>query len=204
MDDREAERELERLRAERAAREAEEEEGATKLELERKKAHKSLADILGIADREKKKAMVKKVAVVIDPVLGVKLRPHQVEGVKFLYRCASGMTDENAYGCVRVLPSLQHPRLLSFSPFPPSASLAVASWPTRWDSARPSNASPSCGRSSASPLSPTNTPSTRRSSFARRRSSRTGRTSLPSGLARAWSIRWRLMGRLWGMSWLTT
>ncbi|GAA5874121.1 hypothetical protein JCM8547_008379 [Rhodosporidiobolus lusitaniae] len=100
VDDREAERELARLQKEKEEREANEAAGITALEKERKKVHKSLADILGIADREKKKAMVKKVAVVIDPVVGKKLRPHQVEGVKFLYRCATGMTDESAFGCI--------------------------------------------------------------------------------------------------------
>ncbi|BGP16166.1 hypothetical protein JCM10213_006101 [Rhodosporidiobolus nylandii] len=100
VDDREAERELARLAAEKKAQEDEESSGASKLELERKKVHKSLAEILGLADREKKKAMVKKVAVVIDPRVGTKLRPHQVEGVKFLYRCTTGMTDEAAFGCI--------------------------------------------------------------------------------------------------------
>ncbi|CAG8726542.1 4172_t:CDS:10, partial [Dentiscutata erythropus] len=42
----------------------------------------------------------KKVHVVVDPVLGRKLRPHQVEGVKFLYNCTTGKTFENAYGCI--------------------------------------------------------------------------------------------------------
>ncbi|QKX63417.1 uncharacterized protein TRUGW13939_10587, partial [Talaromyces rugulosus] len=59
--------------------------------------HKSLADILGlkkvVEDRPK-------VPVVIDPKLAKILRPHQIEGVKFLYRCATGMIDENANGSI--------------------------------------------------------------------------------------------------------
>ncbi|KAF2722398.1 DNA repair protein, SNF2 family [Polychaeton citri CBS 116435] len=60
--------------------------------------HKSLADILGIkknVDTERPK-----VPVVIDPRLCKVLRPHQVEGVKFLYRCTTGLVDENAHGCI--------------------------------------------------------------------------------------------------------
>jgi DNA repair and recombination RAD54-like protein len=60
--------------------------------------HRSLADILGI-----KKEVVgdrPKVPVVIDPRLAKVLRPHQVEGVKFLYRCTTGLLDENARGCI--------------------------------------------------------------------------------------------------------
>ncbi|CAG8763208.1 19256_t:CDS:10, partial [Cetraspora pellucida] len=57
--------------------------------------NKSVAEILGI-----KNEVGKKVHVVVDPVLGKKLRPHQVEGVKFLYNCTTGRTVENAYGCI--------------------------------------------------------------------------------------------------------
>jgi DNA repair and recombination RAD54-like protein len=60
--------------------------------------HKSLAEILGIkkqVDTERPK-----VPVVIDPRLTKVLRPHQVEGVKFLYRCTTGLIDENAEGCI--------------------------------------------------------------------------------------------------------
>lgn len=41
-----------------------------------------------------------KVAVVVDPVLGNVLRPHQREGVKFMYDCVTGHQIENAYGCI--------------------------------------------------------------------------------------------------------
>ncbi|KAJ1914778.1 DNA-dependent ATPase protein rad54 [Tieghemiomyces parasiticus] len=40
------------------------------------------------------------VHVIVDPILGKKLRPHQVEGVKFLYNCVTGRIVENAYGCI--------------------------------------------------------------------------------------------------------
>ncbi|KAL6233173.1 hypothetical protein BDW75DRAFT_232206 [Aspergillus navahoensis] len=59
--------------------------------------HKSLADILGL---KKKVEDRPKVPVVIDPRLAKILRPHQVEGVKFLYRCTTGMIDKNAHGCI--------------------------------------------------------------------------------------------------------
>ena len=60
--------------------------------------HRSLADILGL----KKEVVTEnpKVPVVIDPRLSKVLRPHQVEGVKFLYRCVTGMIDEKANGCI--------------------------------------------------------------------------------------------------------
>ncbi|KAI0664810.1 DNA repair protein SNF2 family [Cubamyces menziesii] len=60
--------------------------------------HKSLKELLGGGKDKKKKAH--KVPVVIDPRLSKVLRPHQVEGVKFLYRCTTGMVVENQYGCI--------------------------------------------------------------------------------------------------------
>ncbi|KAI4126206.1 MAG: hypothetical protein LQ338_003864 [Usnochroma carphineum] len=59
--------------------------------------HKSLADILGL---KKKVEGHPKIPVVIDPRLAKVLRPHQVEGVKFLYRCTTGLIDEKANGCI--------------------------------------------------------------------------------------------------------
>ncbi|KAL1978777.1 hypothetical protein VTN31DRAFT_1636 [Thermomyces dupontii] len=68
-----------------------------KPELDQPLVHKSLAEILGL----KKKAEERpRVPVVIDPKLAKILRPHQVEGVKFLYRCTTGMIDEKANGCI--------------------------------------------------------------------------------------------------------
>jgi DNA repair and recombination protein RAD54 and RAD54-like protein len=60
--------------------------------------HKSLAEILGIkkqVDQEHPR-----VPVVIDPRLAKVLRPHQVEGVKFMYKCVTGMIEEKANGCI--------------------------------------------------------------------------------------------------------
>ncbi|TFK30011.1 SNF2 family domain-containing protein [Coprinopsis marcescibilis] len=59
--------------------------------------HKSLKKMLG---EDKDKAKSEKVPVVIDPRLTKVLRPHQVEGVKFLYKCTTGMVVENQYGCI--------------------------------------------------------------------------------------------------------
>lgn len=60
--------------------------------------HKSLAEILGI--RKKVSSEESKVPVVLDPKLAKILRPHQVEGVKFMYRCVTGMIEEKANGCI--------------------------------------------------------------------------------------------------------
>jgi len=60
--------------------------------------HKSLADILGL--KKKVDDERPKVPVVIDPRLTKVLRPHQVEGVKFLYRATTGLIDEKAHGCI--------------------------------------------------------------------------------------------------------
>ncbi|CAE6493144.1 unnamed protein product, partial [Rhizoctonia solani] len=61
--------------------------------------HKSLKELLG-GGREAQATVAPKVPVVIDPKLGKILRPHQIEGVKFLYRCTTGMTVDNQYGCI--------------------------------------------------------------------------------------------------------
>ncbi|KNC31773.1 hypothetical protein FF38_08273 [Lucilia cuprina] len=45
-------------------------------------------------------AEVKRVPVVIDPTLAKILRPHQVEGATFLYRCTMGLVDSRAHGCI--------------------------------------------------------------------------------------------------------
>ncbi|KAJ5976251.1 hypothetical protein N7481_009958 [Penicillium waksmanii] len=78
-----------------------EQEGPTEAdappELDEPLVHKSLADILGL---KKKVEDRPKVPVVIDPRLAKVLRPHQIEGVKFLYRCTTGLIDRNANGCI--------------------------------------------------------------------------------------------------------
>ncbi|KAF8710481.1 SNF2 protein, partial [Rhizoctonia solani] len=61
--------------------------------------HKSLRELLG-GGKEAQATVAPKVPVVIDPKLGKILRPHQIEGVKFLYRCTTGMTVDNQYGCI--------------------------------------------------------------------------------------------------------
>ena len=67
----------------------------------RRKVHKSLAEILGIVTNpEEKLAKYPDVPVVIDPKLAKILRPHQVAGVKFLYRCTAGLIDAKAKGCI--------------------------------------------------------------------------------------------------------
>ena len=77
---------------------------ATTTEVEAKKTldeplmHKSLAQILGI--KKEVEGERPKVPVVIDPRLCKVLRPHQIEGVKFLYKCTTGMIDDNAKGCI--------------------------------------------------------------------------------------------------------
>jgi DNA repair and recombination RAD54-like protein len=42
----------------------------------------------------------KKVHVVVDPILGKVLRPHQREGVKFMYDCVTGKMIEGFNGCL--------------------------------------------------------------------------------------------------------
>jgi DNA repair and recombination RAD54-like protein len=63
--------------------------------------HKSLNEILGISrDPNAAEKNRPDVPVVIDPKLAKILRPHQVEGVKFLYRCVMGLVDPRAKGCI--------------------------------------------------------------------------------------------------------
>ncbi|KAJ1722517.1 DNA-dependent ATPase protein rad54 [Coemansia erecta] len=59
--------------------------------------NKSLRSLLG-TDGEKEEK--RRVAVVVDPALGRKLRPHQIDGVKFLYKCVTGGVYEKAFGCI--------------------------------------------------------------------------------------------------------
>lgn len=59
--------------------------------------NRSLAEILGLTTAA---APHPDVPVVIDPRLAKILRPHQVAGVRFLYRCTSGLLDPRAKGCI--------------------------------------------------------------------------------------------------------
>ncbi|KAI0054159.1 DNA repair protein SNF2 family [Auriscalpium vulgare] len=88
---------------ERLEREKEEAKAQAIKEAQEKNAgmynpHKSLRELLGGGQDKKKKHT--KVPVVIDPRLTKVLRPHQVEGVKFLYKCTTGMIVQNQYGCI--------------------------------------------------------------------------------------------------------
>ncbi|ORY04287.1 P-loop containing nucleoside triphosphate hydrolase protein [Clohesyomyces aquaticus] len=65
--------------------------------LEEPVVHKSLADILGLKKKVEERP---RVPVVIDPRLAKVLRPHQIEGVKFLYRATTGLIDPKANGCI--------------------------------------------------------------------------------------------------------
>lgn len=51
-------------------------------------------------ETEKLKTQDFEVHVVIDPLLARVLRPHQVDGVRFLYECVTGQKAENAFGCI--------------------------------------------------------------------------------------------------------
>ncbi|KAI9570435.1 DNA repair protein, SNF2 family [Boletus coccyginus] len=88
---------------EKKAREKEEAKERAMKEAEEKTAgmynpHKSLRALLG--EGKDKKGTIPKVPVVIDPRLSKVLRPHQIEGVKFLYKCTTGMLVDNQYGCI--------------------------------------------------------------------------------------------------------
>ncbi|KAF8557324.1 hypothetical protein OG21DRAFT_1505541 [Imleria badia] len=88
---------------EKKAREKEEAKERAVKEAQEKTAgmynpHKSLRALLG--EGKDKKEAIPKVPVVIDPRLSKVLRPHQIEGVKFLYKCTTGMLVDNQYGCI--------------------------------------------------------------------------------------------------------
>ncbi|RDA82681.1 hypothetical protein CP532_1956, partial [Ophiocordyceps camponoti-leonardi (nom. inval.)] len=65
---------------------------------DRHAVHKSLAEILGFNNNVRQ--VQARVPVVLDPKLAKILRPHQVCGVKFMYRCVTGMVEERANGCI--------------------------------------------------------------------------------------------------------
>ncbi|XP_018572376.1 DNA repair and recombination protein RAD54-like [Anoplophora glabripennis] len=54
-----------------------------------------------ISEHEKLKSdSIKLVHVVVDPLLGNILRPHQREGVKFMYDCVTGVQIPGSFGCI--------------------------------------------------------------------------------------------------------
>lgn len=69
-------------------------------EPKKKRRDKLLAEILGINNKADAQSRHPDAPVVIDPRLAKILRPHQVAGVKFLYRCTSGLVDPVAKGCI--------------------------------------------------------------------------------------------------------
>lgn len=36
----------------------------------------------------------------IDAFIALKLRPHQIEGIKFMFNCITGKKDPNNFGCI--------------------------------------------------------------------------------------------------------
>lgn len=81
--------------------EKEEENKENEPPLKKRRVHKSLAEILGIVKNpEEALSKYPNVPVVIDPKLAKILRPHQIAGVQFLYRCTSGLIDPRAKGCI--------------------------------------------------------------------------------------------------------
>jgi hypothetical protein len=55
---------------------------------------------LSAHEKLKLKDKDKLVHVVVDPILSRVLRPHQREGVKFMYDCVTGKMIEGFYGCL--------------------------------------------------------------------------------------------------------
>ncbi|XP_006458054.1 hypothetical protein AGABI2DRAFT_183150 [Agaricus bisporus var. bisporus H97] len=95
VDDRETDEEKKEREAEEAKAKAEEEVRTKTIGMYN--PHKSLRKLLGEGGPKEK---TPKVPVVIDPRLSKVLRPHQVEGVQFLYKCTTGMIVDNQYGCI--------------------------------------------------------------------------------------------------------
>ena len=83
----------------------------------------------------------------VDPILCRYLRPHQREGVQFLFDCTMGMREYE----VRPTPAASPSRYAPSRPRPSSYLCAArapdASLPTTWAWARPSNRSQFCGPS---------------------------------------------------------
>lgn len=63
-------------------------------------ASKLTAALLGKKAAEGGLDEIPEIPVVVDPRLSKILRPHQIEGVKFLYDCVTGRKIEGAHGCI--------------------------------------------------------------------------------------------------------
>lgn len=68
--------------------------------------NKSLLELLGPSELDKQNKIFANVPVVMDPKLTKILRPHQVEGVKFLYRCVTGLAMKDYLDAEKVNSSL--------------------------------------------------------------------------------------------------
>ncbi|KAJ1886454.1 DNA-dependent ATPase protein rad54, partial [Coemansia sp. S17] len=73
---------------------------STTASIPKRPKEKSLKTLLGLDGGDEGGEEQKKVHVVVDPALGRKLRPHQVDGVKFMYNCVMGRIYQNAHGCI--------------------------------------------------------------------------------------------------------
>ncbi|MBW0478472.1 hypothetical protein O181_018187 [Austropuccinia psidii MF-1] len=99
IDDRPAPKPVAEGDPERTPTEIESERDRLELQERNRGPHKSLPELLGIQKPGEPKE-IKKVPVVLDPRLAKILRPHQIEGVKFLYRCTTGLIEQGANGCI--------------------------------------------------------------------------------------------------------
>ncbi|QPG76960.1 hypothetical protein FOA43_004354 [Brettanomyces nanus] len=66
----------------------------------KKRPQKTINEMLGIIPDSDPTKNFPNVPVVIDPKVAKVLRPHQISGVKFLYRCTAGLVDPKAKGCI--------------------------------------------------------------------------------------------------------
>ena len=81
--------------------------------------------------------------VVVDPILGNKLRPHQIEGVQFLYNSVMGQQIEGHNGCI-MADEVRKSRVrrVLWIPPPQRCCFLTPRLNSRWASARRSSVSP--------------------------------------------------------------